>query len=322
MKKFLDLSSWSRFAAIGSIFVLAFLAACSTPTVSSDDSDENSEKVEQEDRSSSSDMSNSKEADRSSSSEKKTESSRSENLLESSDVSADKVESSSSGVKKTSWSYLNPDIVYSEIIDERDGQAYKIVKIGDQWWMAENLNYAYTGVPYDYSGNTSDSTSWCYGNDPANCTKYGRLYTWAAAMDSVGTWSTNGKGCGDGKTCSPTYPVRGICLTGWHLPSQAEWNTLFQVVGGSSTAGKALNSQSGWYSNGKGTDPFGFSALPAGGRDHGGSFNGVGYGAYFWSSTEGNGYYAYLMYSYYGSGGASLDINVKYYGFSVRCLKD
>ena len=289
MKKFLDLSSWNRFAAIGSIFVLAFLAACSTPTVSSDDSDESSEKVEQEDCSSSSDMSNSKEADRSSSSEKKTESSSSENLLESSDVSADKVESSSSGVKKTSWSYLNPDIVYSVIIDERDGQAYKIVKIGDQWWMAENLNYAYTGVPYDYSGNTSDSTSWCYGNDPANCTKYGRLYTWAAAMDSVGTWSTNGKGCGDGKTCSPTYPVRGICPTGWHLPSQAEWNTLFQVVGG---------------------------------RDHGGSFNGVGYGAYFWSSTEGNGYYAYLMYSYYGSGGASLDINVKYYGFSVRCLKD
>ena len=153
MKKFLEQSSWCRWslslskgAVIGSIqhviastkcvaislVLLAFLAACSTPTVSSDDSDESSEKVEQEDRSSSSDMSNNKEADRSSSSEKKTESSSSENLLESSDVSADKVVSSSSGVKKTSWSYLNPDIVYSEIIDERDGQAYKIVKIGDQ----------------------------------------------------------------------------------------------------------------------------------------------------------------------------------------------
>ena len=151
--------------------IMAFLTACSTPTVSSDDSDENSEKVEQEDRSSSSGMSNSKEADRSSSSEKKTESSSSENLLESSDVSADKVESSSSGVKKTSWSYLNPDIVYSEIIDERDGQAYKIVKIGDQWWMAENLNFD------PGQGGSDDAKydwSWCYKDNADNCVKSSR----------------------------------------------------------------------------------------------------------------------------------------------------
>ena len=48
--------------------------------------------------------------------------------------------------------------------------------------MAENLNYAYTDVLFDYNGNTSDSTSWCFGDDPANYAKYGRLYTWAAAM--------------------------------------------------------------------------------------------------------------------------------------------
>ena len=90
--------------------------------------------------------------------------------------------------------------------DSRDGQTYRTVKIGTQTWMAENLNYAYTGVPYNYSGNTFDSTSWYYDNDASYSTKYGRLYTWAAAMDSVGTWSTNGKGCGYsviGMTCSP-----------------------------------------------------------------------------------------------------------------------
>ena len=125
--------------------------------------------------------------------------------------------------------------------DSRDGQTYKTVKIGNQVWMAENLNYAYTGVLYNNSGYTSDSTSWCFSNDPANCIKYGRLYTWAAAMDSVGTWSTNGKDCGYGVQCTPIYPVRGICPEGWHLPDKAEWNTLFTAVGGASTAGSATD---------------------------------------------------------------------------------
>ncbi len=106
---------------------------------------------------------------------------------------------------------------YDTLTDTRDGQTYKTVTIGTQTWMAENLNYAYTGVPYNYSGYTSDSTSWCYENDPANCAKYGRLYTWAAAMDSSGTWSTNGKGCGYGSECSPTGTIRGICPEGWHV---------------------------------------------------------------------------------------------------------
>ncbi|MBO4437544.1 MAG: hypothetical protein J5791_11750, partial [Fibrobacter sp.] len=65
---------------------------------------------------------------------------------------------------------------YGTLTDSRDGQTYKTVEIGSQVWMAENLNYAYTGVLYNNSGYTSDSTSWCFGNDPANCIKYGRLY--------------------------------------------------------------------------------------------------------------------------------------------------
>jgi uncharacterized protein (TIGR02145 family) len=212
--------------------------------------------------------------------------------------------------------------------DSRDGQTYKTVKIGNQVWMAENLNYAYTGVLYNNSGYTSDSTSWCFSNDPANCIKYGRLYTWAAAMDSVGTWSTNGKDCGYGVQCTPIYPVRGICPEGWHLPDKAEWNTLFTAVGGASTAGKMLSSTiswssvpGGWVRDGYGTDAYSFSALPAGLRDATG-YNNVGYHAYFWSSSEYNSSRTYIVglddefdkADLYGSG--------KDYGYSVRCVKD
>ena len=98
---------------------------------------------------------------------------------------------------------------YGELVDDRDGQAYKTVKIGDQWWMAENLNYAYLQRTSEL-----DSSSFCYNDSVEYCDKYGRLYTWAAAMDSAGTWSTNGKDCGYDVECSPTYPVRGVCPSG------------------------------------------------------------------------------------------------------------
>ncbi|OWV26866.1 hypothetical protein B7988_04585 [Fibrobacter sp. UWB1] len=216
---------------------------------------------------------------------------------------------------------------YGTLLDDRDGQTYKTVKIGAQWWMTENLNYAYTGVPFENGFYTSDSTSWCYDNDPTNCAKYGRLYTWAAAMDSVGEWSTNGKGCGFidfYKTYSTTYPVRGVCPEGWHLPTQTEWNTLFTAVGGQSTAGQKLKAASGWnaFSSITNEDTFGFSALPAGYRDDCGDYYDVGYGAYFWSSTEGNSSRAYLVNLFYGNDYADLYYNGKNYGRSVRCVKD
>ena len=195
--------------------------------------------------------------------------------------------------------------------DSRDGQTYKTVKIGDQVWMAENLNYA------------SDSSSWCYHNEVSYCSKYGRQYSWSAAMDSVGTWSANGKGCGYGKTCSPTYPVRGICPEGWHLPTKAEFETLFTAVGGSGTACKILKSTIGWKSSGNGTDAFGFSALPAGYRNYRGDYDYEGINAYFWSSTEDDSYYAYYLNLYYSDDDAYLGRrNNKNYGFSVRCVKD
>jgi uncharacterized protein (TIGR02145 family) len=210
--------------------------------------------------------------------------------------------------------------------DNRDGQTYKTVKIGDQVWMAQNLNYAYTDVPFDNRGYTSDSTSWCLDNDPANCAKYGRFYTWTAAMDSVGEWSTNGKGCGYGKTCSvasagSTTLVRGICPEGWHLPREAECKVLFTAtVEGSSMAG--LKSATGWSSSGNGTDTFGFSALPAGLRYRIGDYDYEGDYANFWSSTEGGNLDAYTMGLYYGDDNVNLNYSLKNFGFSVRCLKD
>jgi len=239
------------------------------------------------------------------------------------------VESSSASVPGGSSDASTYDMVTGMLTDSRDGQTYRTVKIGDQVWMAENLNYAYAGVPFDNGYYTSDSTSWCYDNDPANCAKYGRLYTWAAAMDSVGEWSTNGKGCGHGKVCSVASAgsatlVRGICPKGWHLPSNDEWYALFTAVGGSSTVGSKLKSQTGWtaYSGITNEDTFGFSALPAGGRSgDGGCFREGNY-AYFWSSAETDSTLAYYMFLSYYSDYANLDDYGKSLGFSVRCLKD
>jgi len=125
------------------------------------------------------------------------------------------------------------------------------VKIGRLWWMAENLNY-----------EVEDSC--CYNDSAEYCAKYGRLYMWSAAMDSLGQWSETSKGCGNGLMCDITPPVRGICPEGWYLPSSTEWYSLFEAIGGKNTAGKYLKSTSGWIDGGNGLDAYGFSALPAG----------------------------------------------------------
>ncbi|MDO4946600.1 MAG: fibrobacter succinogenes major paralogous domain-containing protein [Fibrobacter sp.] len=173
--------------------------------------------------------------------------------------------------------------------DSRDGQTYKTVKIGDQVWMAENLNVNVSG-------------SMCYDNAPANCEKYGRLYTWEAAMNA--------------------------CPSGWHLPSTEEFETLLSNVG-SSGKERGENLRAASYR----ADKFGFSALPAGFYNSSfKEFNNLGRRAYFWSSTEGaSGYYADdlaiigydAIVSYYGKDdGASVSSCGKGGGFSVRCLQD
>ena len=101
------------------------------------------------------------------------------------------------------------DSAYMILTDKRDKKQYKTVLVGEQVWMAENLNYD-DSITYP----SLVESSWCYDNLPENCEKYGRLYTWAVAMDSAGFFSINGKDCGYEEYCSPNYPVRGICPEG------------------------------------------------------------------------------------------------------------
>ncbi len=352
MKKFLVLSSWNRWslslskgAVIGSIqhviastkcvaislVLLAFLAACDDSSSASAENSEPAALSSAEKQGSSSSSRHCEECNdeaissdsnaesngssRSSSSEKNAESSSSEKLSESSSSSAGKAKSSSSVVTLANpcKTETEDNCEYGELTDDRDGQTYKTVKIGDQWWMAENLNY-------------ETDNSFCYNDSAEYCEKYGRLYTWAAATDSAGVWGENGKGCGYAKHCTTAYPVRGVCPEGWHLPTKNEWNTLSTAVGGQTTPGKVLKSTSGWYTDdvyhGNGTDAFSFSALPAGYRIYTGHYDLAGYYAYFWSSTARDSRNAYNVYLYYNHDYMDLDYSDKRRGFSVRCVKD
>ena len=204
---------------------------------------------------------------------------------------------------------------YGTLLDERDGQEYKTVKIGDQWWMTENLNYADSAKTPSLKGK-----SWCYDNEAKNCDVAGRLYTWAAAIDSVklANDADNPQDCGYGRECGLTGKVQGICPSGWHLPSYDEWNALFTAVGGDSTAGNVLRTQSSWTEKRNGTDAFGFSALPAGNSN----FVFEGEHASFWSSTEFDSDVAYYVDLYFDYENAYLGEFDKFNGYSVRCVKN
>jgi len=213
-------------------------------------------------------------------------------------------------------------VIKGTMTDDRDGQVYKTVTIGNQTWMAENLNYAYLQPTAK-----EDSSSFCYGNEPDSCAKYGRLYLWSAAMDSAAVFSETGRGCGYEVSCkvasrNPKIQVRGVCPQGWHLPSDAEWGELFTAVGGMDSAGVKLKSTSGWLDDGDGLDSYGFGVLPAGLRYLDGLFNYAGDYAYFWSSTEFNSYYACRWSFLYDYENVRRYDNGKSYGYSVRCLRD
>ena len=153
------------------------------------------------------------------------------------------------------------------------GQSYKTVVIGRQTWMAENLNY-----------NPGTGSSACYGNQASSCNTYGRLYDWATAMALPPNCNYD--------YCSSQIQSRhrGICPSGWHIPSNDDWDVLINYAGGSETAGRYLKATSGWNSydgvSGNGTDQYGFSALPGGFGYSDGSFYNVGYRGYWWSASE------------------------------------
>ncbi|MCD6333406.1 MAG: hypothetical protein J7L89_09045 [Bacteroidales bacterium] len=187
-----------------------------------------------------------------------------------------------------------PDVSTGSFADPRDSQIYQWVKINNQVWMAENLNFV-TGTG-----------SYCYNDNPANCTTYGRLYNWTTAAS--------------------------VCPAGWHLPTQDEWITLETALGFSGLdltsdqwktdglIGKKLKSTSGWLNNGNGSDIIHFTALPGGFRDGDGTFAYLGTSARFWTRTPTrNGYWARYINEdhdgiYWAVRGGSRS-------FSVRCVQ-
>ena len=206
---------------------------------------------------------------------------------------------SSSHVKKRTICHANPTKMDSlnidlrvssldakghngQICDTRDYKIYGAAQIGHQIWMTQNLNYRYTN-------SATDSSSFCYGGDTSNCNKYGRLYTWSAAIDST-KLAKDGTICGFGKSCTLSSPVKGVCPDGWHLPTEDEFNELIAHVvtyarGNEKTAAQELKSQSGWNSA-NGVDAWQFSLLPAGVREEDGVSKYEGSRAYLWTSTQ------------------------------------
>ena len=184
-------------------------------------------------------------------------------------------------------------------IDSRDGQIYSIVKIGNQWWMAENLNY-YT-----------ENGSWAYDNNPSNSKIYGRLYDWETACE--------------------------VCPVGWHLPSDEEWKTLERYLGMDSTdandtdfrgtnEGDKIKEEGTlhWTCNThNANNQSGYNALPGGFKyDNDGIFTRLGENAEFWSATEVNDSQVWIRFLYCNNEKICRVAWYKGMGISVRCVKD
>ena len=216
-------------------------------------------------------------------------------------------------------------------VTDYDGNTYSTVQIGSQCWMKQNLRTTHyadgTSITLGI-GTSSTTTAYRYypNNSSSNVSTYGYLYNWKAVMRNSSSSSANPSG------------VQGICPNGWHVPSDAEWTQLTNYVSGqtqyqcnnsSGNIAKALASTTGWNSSSNtcavGNNPSsnnstGFSALPAG------YFNDFYYvfgnRAILWSATElsgTNAYYRGLNYSDAFVFGGSFS---KYYGYSVRCVRD
>lgn len=228
---------------------------------------------------------------------------------------------------------------------------YRQITIGSQVWMAENYrcskydteSEAYKEGRYTiptskrdftytpYYADASDEIKWDndsrrYGVNltETQIARLGYLYNWASAV---------GVANGEKQTTDFSGKRQGICPNGWHIPTKAEWETLYDYIYSVqklslNAVGKYLKTTSGWYSNGNGLDSYGFAALPAG-CANGSNVEMVGHNTRFWTTAtdvkywgeSNSAYYRYLDYSkdYLDYNKFSYD---KSYGLSVRCLKD
>lgn len=212
------------------------------------------------------------------------------------------------------------------LYDERDGELYKIVEFGAQVWMAENLNYS-----------RANTLGWCYEDNADNCLNgYGRVYHWADAMDIASTYlSTTANDVATNRTTGEKVTEsgrnRGLCPTGWHVPSDGEWTTFTNFVeakdGVASNAGTWLKAvvpgNTSWNNTSYNQqDPLGFSAIPVGEREYNGYWNYRASYANFWSASEDSHRDAYSIYLYHGDALMQRCLGNKDYGYSLRCLQD
>ena len=235
-------------------------------------------------------------------------------------------------------------------VTDYDGNEYPVVQIGSQCWMAENLRVSHspkTGsniVVTAVNNYGSKMAAW-YNNDQSTyeAKRYGLLYNWCAAMDTANPSGyvevATAANTSNQFSFTPSGNHQGVCPIGWHVPTDAEWNAMELEVNGSDVSGStgyrgshagklstgcdwsssSTENAAGNYANAERNDS-GFSAVPAGSFN--GSFYNAGNDARFWSATQNsntNAWRRYLIYSNAGVSRSSLD---KYYGFSVRCVRD
>jgi len=191
-------------------------------------------------------------------------------------------------------------------VDERDGQVYPAVLIGEQCWMAKNLNIGTVINGNSPQTNNAIIEKYCYNNTPQQCTVYGGLYQWNEMMN----YNYN-------------QSIQGICFNGWHIPTTGELSTLLDNLGGVGVAGGKMKSQGTnyWYPPNEGADnSSGFSALP-GGIKSGSTFLDLGYKAIFWlfnfDETDASNFSLSTYYTF-----VSLSSSLKTHGCSVRCIKN
>ena len=184
------------------------------------------------------------------------------------------------------------------------------IVIGTQQWMSNNLDVAYyrNGDPIPQvrdPGTWAALTTgaWCYlNNDSTLGSKYGKLYNWYAVNDP-----------------------RGLAPQGWHIPTDVEWATLENALGGASIAGGQMKEAGTltWAApNYGGNNNSGFTALPGGARYFEGTFSYDGTSGIWWSSTESNTSIAWYSFLIYNNGNINRGLTYKIAGSSVRCLRD
>jgi uncharacterized protein (TIGR02145 family) len=195
-------------------------------------------------------------------------------------------------------------------LSDIQGNQYQTVRIGNQVWMAENLDVdrfrngdripeAKSEEEWKRAGENGEPAWSYYQNNTSNGVQYGKLYNWYAVSDP-----------------------RGLTPKGWSIPNDREWTTLSEYLGGEEGAGDKMKSTSTWKGNGNGTDESGFSGLPGGYRNDVGGFYHVGSDGYWWSSTEDGISRAWDRGLYYEYGYLVRSSSSEGEGFSVRCLRD